>query len=425
MTYAAVKANEFSPGVPSSHALSAEEAVTGRILPEHLRRAVPPVALSGSGAIDREEFWLGASLFAPEAAEKAMVNLGVTTRNVLELPSKRRGRKLTEWDGLVQPVLAREALQKRYGGLPSPTGLESYASNPLNFLYTNLMRLEVLEEPEEEETPDSRILGSMVHDILQHYLENCNCSGFPPNDPHHRKLLMKHTQKVFEEYLLAYNYMNPLGCRLIQLQVQEALLNWLNEIQQEGNTYRPLMFEMSFGMDGKPPVAINLMGQKLLLRGRIDRVDETAAEDPELRIIDYKSGKCYLKEKDLSVRFNYGRNLQPGIYAIAASKALGKPVAESGYCYLDVGHAGRHMKSIVIPWNSHRRKELEDIISGLVACISSGFFPPGDGKLWTEEENLLGAFGSSRISRTSSDKKWEPFEAATHHPELPGGGENE
>ena len=425
LTYAAVKSNEFSPGVPSSHALSAEEAVKGSIPAEDERKSVPPVALDGKNALDSCEFWLGRSLCSPVTAGEAMARAGVTTGDMLELSARRRRRVLTEWDGLVGPGQAAEALKRRYGGMPSPTGFEAYAANPVHFLYTHLMRLEVLEDPEEQDVPESRELGTMAHEILERFLGGCRGKGFPAFDDHQAAALLRHTGEVFDEYMRENNYRNPMEYRLLEQLVGEALLEWLKTIRSDSQGFAPLEFELSFGLDGVPPVIIKLDGEDLALRGRIDRVDvSTGGSGGSLRIIDYKSGRCYYRRSDLDERFNYGRNLQLGCYAMAAAERVGRPVSEAGYTYLDVGHSGRKAEKISIEWNDDRENELMDILSGLLQCMRSGFFPPGDGKVWTEDEKILCAPGKRRLQSTADDPGWKPFRAATHHPELPEGGED-
>lgn len=425
MTYAAVKSNEFSPGVPSSHALSAEEAITGNIVPEEDRKAVPPVALDGKKALDGCEFWLGRALGSPGTVEEALVAEGVVTEDVLRLPERRRGKMLTDWDGLVGPGQAAEALRRRYVEIPSPTGFEAYAEDPLHFLYTHLMRLEVLEEPEEQDVPESRELGTMAHEVLELYLRGYRGSGFPPDTDEQRQILLGLTAEVFDRYMRENNYMNPLQYRLLRISVGEALLEWLGSLQHDAGGYEPFRFELTFGLDGIPPATITLDGKQLRHSGRIDRVDRSIGKDASLRIIDYKSGKCYINDKDLAERYNYGRNLQLGCYAVAASASLNEPVSSAGYTYLDVGHSGSKAKRLTIEWDDDREKELMEILSGLLRCIRSGFFPPGDGRLWTEEEKLLCGLASNRIKITSEDPAWKPYQAATRHPELPEGGDSE
>jgi RecB family exonuclease len=83
-----------------------------------------------------------------------------------------------------------------------------------------------------------------------------------------------------------------------------------------------MAYEQAFGIQDTPPLEIDLDGEKVLLRGLIDRIDQNA--DGSLRVVDYKTGSTHLTKEDLI----HGRRLQLPLYALAAKEALklGEPV---------------------------------------------------------------------------------------------------
>jgi hypothetical protein len=86
--------------------------------------------------------------------------------------------------------------------------------------------------------------------------------------------------------------------------------------------WRPIAFECKFGLDGTPPLVLDL---EILLHGVVDRVDV----NPQglLRIIDYKAGSSHLSPLDLVE----GRRLQLPIYAMAADQALRLGIPIEGF----------------------------------------------------------------------------------------------
>ncbi|WP_374713630.1 helicase-exonuclease AddAB subunit AddB [Symbiobacterium terraclitae] len=96
-----------------------------------------------------------------------------------------------------------------------------------------------------------------------------------------------------------------------------AALDFLGEHVAHGR-FRPVAVEVPFGEgeDGLPPVEVSLPGgDRVLLRGRIDRVDALQADDGSwlVRVIDYKSSRRDLRLGD----FYHGLALQLLLYLCA------------------------------------------------------------------------------------------------------------
>ena len=82
------------------------------------------------------------------------------------------------------------------------------------------------------------------------------------------------------------------------------------------SAFTPAQAEVKFGFEeGLPPIVLSLdNGEKVLLRGVIDRVDRYDGEEVYLRVIDYKSGKKSLSPSQMY----HGTQLQLMIYMLAA-----------------------------------------------------------------------------------------------------------
>ncbi len=122
----------------------------------------------------------------------------------------------------------------------------------------------------------------------------------------------------------------------------QASLNFLSD-HIEGSRFRPLFVELPFGEEegqGLPPVDIVTPGgNRVLLRGRIDRVDGWKKEDGtwHLRVMDYKSSPRTL---DLG-RFYHGLSMQLllYLYAVVAHAGLlleGAEARPAGALYFPV-----------------------------------------------------------------------------------------
>jgi RecB family exonuclease len=103
----------------------------------------------------------------------------------------------------------------------------------------------------------------------------------------------------------------------------------LLRIAAEDAHHRFLAAEQSFGTEGAPWPAfvIECNGERLVVRGSIDRVDVTT-DGSRVRVIDYKRRKNTIKK---AARHLGVTSLQVPLYAKVASRALGKAAGESGF----------------------------------------------------------------------------------------------
>jgi ATP-dependent helicase/nuclease subunit B len=122
-----------------------------------------------------------------------------------------------------------------------------------------------------------------------------------------------------------------------------AILASLLAAEAEG--FHPVAFELPFGMGDREqglvychpePIPLELPeGETITLKGRIDRLEESAGPARALRVLDYKTGRP-IREKD---ELRAGTALQRAIYLIAAAAITGIELdqlaaSESGYVYV-------------------------------------------------------------------------------------------
>jgi hypothetical protein len=165
----------------------------------------------------------------------------------------------------------------------------------------------------------------------------------------------------------------PLVWRRTQVDVLADLERFLSadDRHRAAAGVTPLSVEMAFGVDGAPPLALDLPdGRRLTFRGRADRVD--VGPDGELVVLDYKTGKGdgYTTLADDPVQA--GQTLQLGVYAEAAKARHGGEVV--GTSYWMVSTKGRFAQR-GYPWTDDRRTRFLEVAGVIVDGIESGTFP--------------------------------------------------
>jgi ATP-dependent helicase/DNAse subunit B len=204
-------------------------------------------------------------------------------------------------------------LQERYGGdyLWSPSRLEIYGTCPHMFYIQSVLEFERKIPP--EPGFDVLQLGTMLHSILEEVYRRVE-------DPSDLEQALRNLKPVALEVF--NDAPNRLGFRpsplwnVEQEQLLMALESTVIGMAEINEGWEPFAFERVFGIQGEPPLDLEMDGMRVLLRGIIDRLD--VDEEGNLRVTDYKTGSGYLEPADLIS----GRRLQLPLYALAASEAL-------------------------------------------------------------------------------------------------------
>ncbi|MBN1295102.1 MAG: PD-(D/E)XK nuclease family protein [Candidatus Latescibacteria bacterium] len=206
------------------------------------------------------------------------------------------------------------------------TALEKYIRCPVSFFISSVLGLS-LERFEENEIAAFEI-GSFIHEILaRFYVTRLNQTGhasFKRNEIQDCKQLMT---TIVEQTITPQSNSERRIHPLILLAERKQLINWMNAFIDaeaayfEKTGFEPIFFETDFGKSrnkDKPdfdPLILEYEGQKVLIGGRIDRIDIISrASGNIVRIIDYKTGAVTASIKDLEE----GKVLQIPIYLKAA-----------------------------------------------------------------------------------------------------------
>ena len=201
-------------------------------------------------------------------------------------------------------------LSERFGAGQgwSASRLESYGTCPFEFFVAYALELEP--RVEAEEGFDVRMLGSMLHKILEEVYSGVE--------------LTIAAGKVFAGAPEEYGFRPTVLWTQQQAELLRALEKTIEELNRISHGFTPKQMEARFGM-GKPALVLNTSAGEVRLHGYIDRLD--AAPDGTLRVIDYKAGSTAIS----AIHLKEGRRLQLPIYALAAREALGLGEVSSGF----------------------------------------------------------------------------------------------
>ena len=213
--------------------------------------------------------------------------------------------------------------------------LETYAQCSYRFFADYELQLQ-----EEEDQIDSKVVGTIMHDVLQYLHEWLKAAGkisIEEIKAKCRELL----QNAFEKNPLTGDYgyriaiqkgrIEDMLLRVIDLEIAKGKLPMEKLV--------PQYFEYEFGSNNDFLV-IEKDGRSVQIRGKIDRIDTDLSKTYGL-VIDYKTGKKFKSRALID-----GTQLQLPIYILAMKQKLGlKPLGGHLYSLSQTVSSGFHHKN--------------------------------------------------------------------------------
>ena len=233
------------------------------------------------------------------------------------------------WEGVLTALSSQLGEQFGPTYIWSASRLEAFRTCGFYFYARHLLTLEVREEP--AEGLNARQLGSIYHQILETVTRKIDQEKFEKMEP------AELWQTVFEiaDPLLATapekeGFRETPWWEQTRREIVDNVATTVRKLA--GEDYRFYRAELSFGFSDRPLV-LEKEGDRLRLRGFIDRVDR--ASDGRLRLIDYKlAGKASYSQ----AAFEKGRRLQLPLYVRAVEEALELgEVADGFYWHVQAG----------------------------------------------------------------------------------------
>jgi len=348
-----------------------------------------------------------------------LVQNGSICLRALAMELARKGDSFTAWDGNVSELAGRSSRL----GIPedrqfSPTRLERWAKCPFQYFMNYILEIEVLDRPEEIMSIPPMERGSMVHTILERFMQtlleskDMPAAGSPWEEAH-KKLLMDLAGEEFSKAELMGITGRPLFWRVAQSEVLQDLSIFLeedNRMRAEKGTC-PVAIEYSFGFErseSRPPVIlVTGSGKKVGFRGMIDRLDSDSSGS-KLFVIDYKTGSSYPFKDMKKDPLGAGKHLQLPVYAMAARDHFsGQGEIKAMYWFIS-SRGGFEMRPVTL---AEVEGNLREIVETIVSGIGAGLFPanPGEGG---ENYNNCTYCDYKRVCPAAIDIIWERKSAA-------------
>lgn len=210
-------------------------------------------------------------------------------------------------------------------GVWSATSLELYLRCPVSWFVERFLQPENLE-------PDSEParFGVAAHRVLKAVYEELP-DGQKQITPESLPAALAALEEAVESVDLVSP--DPVQERIMRRRMRRMLSGFLAQEARSESVFVPSEFELAFGMADRPPADL---GDGLLLRGQIDRVDRSG---DDAIVIDYKSGAT---SKDWPAAKWVERGvLQAALYALVYEKErAGKRVVGSLYASLRADSRG-------------------------------------------------------------------------------------
>lgn len=350
----------------------------------------------------------------------------------------RHPRRWNEWDGIVPPdgeaaeILRRGVPSAPGGEAISSSALETWCTCPRKYFFRHLLGLGAPPDPEEVPELERSDLGSVVHRVLERFVEDCrreryaSLAGVEPDSEAFHERRRRLRAIASEEFLRAEGERAvglPLVWRQSQAEMLALLDGWLAGQAGEGERgWRWDRTELEFGGDERSRFALDAGGRTFRFRGRIDRVDGDDT-GTRIRVTDYKTGERSGKKPP---SLDGGRQLQLPIYLAAAAAArdgCDLAASEARYEQLRPSSPPARFGGSGADWFGEERKELATILVTADDGLAGGLFPPAPERTRCARCDFssicVPKVAEAEAERAGDDPRLEPFRNLS----TAGGGE--
>ena len=298
-----------------------------------------------------------------------------------------RGRRsLGPWEGVIG---ARAGLTLGSDRALSATSLEQWAQCPFKYFLSRVLRVEALERPEARERLAGTDRGTLIHDVLQEFVET-----HPRDSPDQPWSAEERAElRAIAEAKCDAAEADGITGRAVWWELDRAkLLREIDHVLATDEWARahdgtiPYAFELGFGTAGDPlpPLTMTLPGSvPVTFRGRIDRVDRSP-DGSRVYVYDYKTGMPNDLTGITVDPVMRGRRLQLALYATALARAF--PDADVGaYYWFTREHDEEAFAGFGLDDDVSAR--LDDALTTIVGAVGEGRFPayPGADGFWGPE----------------------------------------
>ncbi|MFM8305174.1 MAG: PD-(D/E)XK nuclease family protein, partial [Actinomycetota bacterium] len=343
----------------------------------------------------------------------------------------RSRRGIGPWEGVIG---RRDGLAPGSDQPLSATSLEQWAHCPFRYFLSRVLRVEELERPEARERLAGTDRGTLIHDVLQEFVEgHPRATPDEPWSPEERAEL--HATTVAK---CAAAEADGITGRAVWWELDRAKLTReidgvldTDEWARVHDETVPYALELGFGTagDALPPLTLALPGSApVTFRGRIDRIDRSP-DGSRILVFDYKTGMPNELDDITVDPVMRGRRLQLALYATALARAF--PTAEVGaYYWFTREHEADAFAGFTLDDDVATRRDA--VLTTIVGAIGTGCFPayPGPDTFWGPDNCRFCAYDRvcpgdrvRRLERRRADPALRPIVMLAEEPWPPDGTE--
>jgi RecB family exonuclease len=332
------------------------------------------------------------------------VDAGAALATGLRVEANRFGPDWTAWDGrLVGQSLPVPSVESPI----SPTKLESWAACPFSYFAENILRLEGVDRPEEIVTISALDRGTLLHAILEQFVEERIKSGTRPSRADSIERIVEIADAEFDKFesdgMVGRRTLWDLEKERMRREVSQFVVAESTREAETGLSATETELKFGLGSDGHPAIVLSLpSGRSVAFRGAIDRVER--GRDGELSVVDYKTGSLSAYESMEKDPIEGGRRMQLPIYAMAARSIFGVEGEVEGAYWFTSERGAFQTRRVRL---GDIEQEALDALDRITNGIGAGVFPAIPGP------RGFGGFANcvycpfDQICPTSRDRLWE------------------
>jgi len=338
-------------------------------LEREMGRVVCPAPSGERPALDRDDAWMA------RMSRDGVLRRG-TEAVVASYPAMRAGTAArvarTEQPGAYHGVVtARPELhdpRRNPSLVVSASRLEALGTCPLRYLHATVLGIRPPDDPEfdPDRWLDALRTGALLHEVFEGALREAKTRAPSVADPEFERIAGEHLERAIARMRVATPIPGEGAFQRESRQLANDVRSFVRMVREDPPSW--IALELRFGLADDEPVAIELAGGTVRLRGAIDRIDEDLRG---LRVIDYKTGVP--RDFGGTGAFHGGRRLQHALYTLVAESRKRGMVVSAEYHF----PTARGLNEVV-RFNRLELQGIHGLLELALDGVASGSFVPTD-----------------------------------------------